>query len=219
MNLEKPGTRNLKLVSSIGNIRNYNNIRAYGLSRDGKKLAVTTGDGLEVITLASNDSLKLSLPFAITGDAGELINWDNSSNYFAFPALNNSDQQSNIILVDTQKEEVRTWNAPLHASQGAFYPVLFHPLRELLLTVNYDDTETALADTSARSLMLTIYTKQGEKIWEKVARPAKDTRGILFKWDKTGTYVEYRLTNATDTNGIEKDYLFSKLAWETEMME
>lgn len=215
-NPDKPGTRNITLISSIGNLRSYPNVRAFGISRDGKLMATTTGDGAEVVDLATDIHTPISLPFAVSRDIGETITWSYNREYFALPVADAQTQEPYLILVNAQTQQVTAVPTPLFA--GSDYPTLFNPNRNLLLTLIYDESENLLANPEERSALLAIVDVTGKRIWERTIKTAKAPGKITYRWDSTGDYVQYYVDTGNSAVNIYSEHLMAKVFWENEMI-
>lgn len=193
--LENPGHFDLTVISSIGNLRRYPNIRSFGISNGGQKLAISTDQSFSVVDLRDNSSTILDLPFAYVGDSGEALSWSDDDQYIAFTAISepeNPKSQLIIIKVDDASAKVISENFAYSGdrSNPILYPAKFSPLGKFILTRVFDGDHPQLAETS-----LIMYDTLGNLRKEIIVRaevPQNDQ--IVYMWDDTGRYVYYLVT-------------------------
>lgn len=210
----------LKLMSSIGNIREYKSVRGYGISNAGNQLALTSTDGIEIVNLTDDTKQTLTVPFAYTGESGPNLTWSHDDSYFAFAAYDVNGKIGNLITVNTSTNEVKNFPIDLtYNDTFAMYPVQFSPAENLILARMYDPDVDASMQPSARTVTLAILNLSGKKVWEQDVRGATtDTNSeVIYQWSVNGKLVQYATINKAQPLNYANENLFTQVEFELEM--
>lgn len=211
----KQGSFDLSLKSSIGNLRTYEDIRAYGISSDRKKLAISSPQGLGIIDLPTNKSTLFDAPYTFDGDRGELIAWSADDRLFALPVIKTQGHSTHVLVFKNNGELLHDITAPLayspQAGTDVMYPVVFSPTRNVILVRSFQEDDTS-GVVSQRAVTLKVYDLEGNLTWESDIR-GRDNSGseVLYGWDQDGTHVQYAVVPAGKTINYADKFLFTQI--------
>ncbi len=217
---------NLTVMSNAGQLRVYEDLISFGLSRDGHKLAVNSTKGLEIITL-NDDSRKLITPplEQFAGDSGNVISWNFDTNYFAISIVNTkSFTDTRIWIFDSNGQlfkEIQT-HIPVKQSEKALVePVQFASANNALLSRTYKvvDSLELKEDGNQYSLYelpayLTVYDLNGKIVKDIMIRDF-DTTGtqIYLSWDlRNPKLVKYGIFGKSEPIDPSLEYKFTKIS-------
>lgn len=208
----------LELKSSVGNLRTYEGVKAYGISSTGKYLALTSSRGLEVVNLAENSTQAINTPFDITGDEGEIISWSFDDGYFAIPVFNNEDDTPHLLVFSRNGTSVEDIGTDLaykrDGSKITMYPVLFSPQQNQILVRNFDETDTTVSNTSDKPVLLTVLDLKGKNLWEHEARGTSSDTEVLYYWSADGKCVFFAVIPDNTVINYANKNLFTKVSFE-----
>ncbi len=212
----------LAVQSSIGNVRNYENIISYGLSQSGRYLALHNIEGIYIIDLEDESRKTVAAPVdKFFGDIGEVFSWNNDDEYFALPVVVQSPKQHTEVWIykkDGTLYSTITADIPVSESgKSIVEPVYFSKKDNILLIRTYKTDDLSFVQDSSKKyslydlpIYLDTYNLEGKMIEEFNVRDY-DTTGtnIIYFWNQTADYIEYYIYKNTPPD-ITKDYLFTK---------
>lgn len=209
----------LELKSSIGNLRTYEGVRAYGISGTGKYMAITSSRGLEVIDLAENTAQTINTPFDITGDLGEIITWSHNDSYFALPVYNVEDSAGHLLLFSQNGTTVKDFTPNLaYKREGeniVMYPVLFSPVETRILVRSFNDTDNSTSVINNKAAIVNVIDLDGKTVWEYDARGSSNNTELIYNWSVDGKYVYFAVIPNNTVINYANQNLFTKVLVET----
>lgn len=215
----KTDSYTLELKSSIGNLRTYEGVRAYGISSSGKYLAMTSSRGLEVINLAENTAQMVNTPFDIAGDLGETISWSHNDSYFAVPAFNKEEDAAHLLLFSQNGTTVKDYTPNLaYKREGdniVMYPVLFSPVETRVLVRSFNDADTSTSVIKDKAVILTVVDLDGKNVWEYDARNSSNNTEVIYNWSVDGKYAYFAVVPNNTVINYANQNLFTKVLVET----
>lgn len=221
---DTPNQFDLTLTSNAGNIRTYDHLISYGLSKDGQFLATNSANGLEIINLNEDTKTKIAT-HAFSGDYGNVIGWTYDSKHFALSVINNLDPNDTAILIFDQegtltKELSVTIPTKTSDNKVIVEPVQTSPRENLILIRTYkdEDQEFVKADGSDYTvaelpIYLTILRPTGDVLEEYNVRDYDEGATELeYQWDfRRAGVVKYVLYNVNAAPDFSNDFIFTKI--------
>jgi hypothetical protein len=203
----------LELQSSIGNLRRYSGLKSYGLSNDGKTLAVSTDAGIELIDLATEKSTPITLAFAFSGDFGEALSWSHDNQEIAFIASKNlSSSEANLIVINTKGEVISqalsSFSYSVASGSKVFFPAKFSPTNKVILTRTFDNQNNRDELDPAQLKLFNIAGTIRKEIPLRDAVPKLDQ--ITYTWSRDGERVLYSINPVGSVVDYAKEYSFNQ---------
>ena len=225
-NIANPQNFNLTVMSNAGQLRSYEDLISFGLSKDGHSLAVNSTKGLEIITL-NDDSRKLITPplEQFAGDSGNAITWNFENKYFALSIVNTKNiADTRIWIFDNDgklQKEIQTHIPVRQSGKPIVESVQFSGSNNAILARTYktvDSLETKEDGTqytqSELPVYLTVFDLNGQIIKDLMIRDF-DVNGtqVYFGWDlKNPKLVKYGIFLNGETIDPSLEYKFTKIS-------
>lgn len=208
------GSFNLVLNSSIGNIRRYSAVRSYGISADGKYLAISNDAGLQVVNLTTDTSQEIQLGFAFSGDSGEAISWSPDGRYMAFIArAENQPEQASLIVVSRQGELMtKSSGFFTYYTQGGrnlYFPARFSPTNNLILTRTFINEAAVAAQDPVELKVFNVDGGERKVIYVRDEVPAPDQ--VVYTWNRAGDSILYRVDSVGTAVDYSKEHSFTRI--------
>lgn len=225
-NTSNPQNFNLTVMSNAGQIRRYEDLVSFGLSKDGHNLAVNSTKGLEVISL-NDDSRKLITPplEQFAGDSGNAITWNFENKYFALSIVNTKNiADTRIWVFDNEgklQKEIQTHIPVKQSDKPIVEAVQFSGSNNAILARTYKavDSLEVKEDGSQYTqyelpVYLTVFDLNGQTIKDLMIRDF-DVNGtqVYFGWDlKNPKLVKYGIFTKNETIDPSLEYRFTKIS-------
>lgn len=225
-NASNPQNFNLTVMSNAGQLRSYEDLVSFGLSKDGHKLAVNSTKGLEIVTL-NDDSRKLITPplEQFAGDSGNAITWNYENKYFALSIVNTKNiADTRIWIFDDEgklQKEIQTHIPVKQTDKPIVEAIHFSGSNNAILTRTYKavDSLEVKEDGSQYAqyelpVYLTVFDLNGQTIKDIMVRDfdVNDTQ-IYFGWDlKNPKLVKYGIFTKNETIDPSLEYKFTKVS-------
>ncbi len=213
----------VNVMSSIGNIRTYSNVQSYGLSNDRRHIVLSIASNMDIVNLADDVHTPVTMPFAYSGDLGNVISWSAQDKYFALTVMKNQDTNDTHLLIFTDKgalvkDVTGKFAYGTTAGMNATFPAKFSPTSNLLLARTYKTDDLAIYSTATKPytisqlpVYLNIYNLQAESRAEYPIRDADDTgANVIYTWSMDGNYIRYALVKGDKEINYADDYLFKQ---------
>lgn len=225
-NASNPQNFNLTVMSNAGQLRSYEDLVSFGLSKDGHKLAVNSTKGLEIVTL-NDDSRKLITPplEQFAGDSGNAITWNYENKYFALSIVNTKNiADTRIWIFDDEgklQKEIQTHIPVKQTDKPIVEAIHFSGSNNAILTRTYKtvDSLEVKEDGSQYAqyelpVYLTVFDLNGQTIKDIMVRDfdVNDTQ-VYFGWDlKNPKLVKYGIFTKNETIDPSLEYKFTKVS-------
>lgn len=198
-------TLKITATSSIGNVRTYENVRSFGMSNDGTRLALSTATDLNLIDMPTNTSTKVELPYAYYGDMGEQISWANDDTFFTIAGFKELTDDEGHILIFTAEgklaQDIRTQIALTFVDgQKVAAKAKFSPDRKLIVVRTYNledhqiEPDVAIANLPAA---LTVFNLEGQP-HETVYIGETAGKQLIYTWGESSHKLRYLLTDGNN---------------------
>jgi hypothetical protein len=212
----------VSVMSSIGNIRRYSNVQSYGLSNDRRYIALSVASNLDIVDLGTDIHTKVNMPFAYSGDFGDVVTWSAQDKYIALAVMKDQNPDDTHLLVFTNKGDLvkdvsGKFTYGMEAGANKVFPARFAPGSELILTRTYKSDDLAVYSASSKPYTveqlpayLSIYNVQGEKRAEYPVRDADNTgTKVIYTWNMDGSAIKYAVVRGNKEINYADNYLFT----------
>ena len=224
--VEPVGSRyKIDLSSNAGNLRTYENLVSFGLSRDREFIVLNTGNEIKIVKLIDQTSKNIEIPSQkFGGNVGDYISWDSEDQYFTMGVYTDDNQEAGSIWIfDTEGKLVKEIKSKLaldRDNSNKVSPVIFSNTNTYLLARTYKETDYSdrKEDGSKYNILelpiyLSVYNLEGEVIKEIMVRDFDmEKTNLFYTWDTKGIdTVAHYLYPQNGKLDINQDYLFTKI--------
>lgn len=209
--------------SSIGNLRNYSNVQSFGLSNDRRHLVISVASNMDIVNLADDVHTKVNIPFAYSGDLGNVISWAPQDKFAAIAVMKDQNvNDTHVVVFNAQGtiiQDIKGNFTYVNANGiNQVYPAKFSPTADLIATRVFKTEDVTIYSGGSQSYSvnqlpayLAIYNAAGELRTEFPVRDADNANAkVIYIWSMDGNYIKFANIKGDAEVNYADDYLFTQ---------
>lgn len=208
---------NVTVKNTLGKIRNYNNVDAYGVSFNHKSLALYQEEQFVIVDLGTDTSTKFEVELGnIRVNPGESISWSRKDDYLAATLIDVEKGESYLMTRNIESATTKLTQIDIPYNATIIENAYFSPVENSILVRTYqkDDIQYPNEDGSLPTLyeipaFLTLLNYENEVINSEMINDFAKSQYIIYSFDTKGR-ARYFIDNKPIVNVIS-DIQYSKI--------